>query len=173
MLHTSTLKTLEPPTTNYINLPLLVGNFDSKESSLKNLLYDIKRCYTDKITAEPNIIGESSIFFSIQKHIDLLENYYIIDNYDEILMFLLTNDFLINILLEATQPIRKVFGESIKIHLNLHSDPEENYDELFIVIKNRFNPNKALKCMDELDLIWFDKIDNNTQGKLNIIEEPL
>ena len=101
-----------------------------------------------------------------------LEKFYFLRNPNEITQFLFENDFLIETLVEAPQHINRIFGE-IPLLLELHKDPEENWDELFIVIKSFFSPEEALKKENRLIDEWFfDKIEK-TRGKLNITEEPL
>lgn len=64
-------------------------------------------------------------------------------------------------------------GQVVNIHLELHHDPEEGWDELFIVIRSPYPPAEAVRRENQLAAEWFlDRI-KDTRGKLNIIEEPL
>ncbi len=101
-----------------------------------------------------------------------LGNIYTIDNPREIKDFLLSNDCLMEILFEAPEHIYRIFGQ-VPIHLELHKDPEEGWDELFIVIKSSYSAEEALRLENRLAEEWFlDRI-RDTKGKLNVTEEPL
>lgn len=76
---------------------------------------------------------ETSITLQAQRLLEELENLYVFENHEEIGDFLLTNDYLMEILFEAPANIYRVFGQ-VPIHLELHRDPEEGWDELFIII---------------------------------------
>jgi len=101
-----------------------------------------------------------------------LENLYIFENFKEIKNFLLTNDYLIEILFEAPEHIYRIFGR-VSIHLELHHDPEEGWDELFIVIKSLYSAEEAIRLENRLAEEWFLDRMKDTKGKLNITEEPL
>ena len=87
--------------------------------------------------------------------------------------FLKKHKYLYSILKEAKDKILHIFGNKVKMCLKLHYDPEEGWDELFIVIKSPYSPEEAIRLENRLAEEWFlDKI-KDTKGKLNIIEEPL
>ena len=115
---------------------------------------------------------ENSLTFWLQKLIRELDNIYIFDNLKEVNKFLLTNDYLIEILYEAPYYIYRIFGE-IPIHLELHHDPEEGWDELFIIIKSTYTAEEVIKLENKLAEEWFLDRMKDTKGKLNITEEPL
>lgn len=115
---------------------------------------------------------EASITFQPQRLIGELEKLYIVDNPKEIKNFLLTNDHLIDILFEAPDHIYRIFGQ-VPIYLELHHDPEEGWDELFIVIKSTYSAEEAVKLENRLAEEWFLNRIKDTKGKLNITEEPL
>ncbi|MBI5166246.1 MAG: hypothetical protein HY998_00710 [candidate division NC10 bacterium] len=54
------------------------------------------------------------------------------------------------ILKEGRERIISVFGENVKICLELHHDPEEGWDELFIVIKSAYSAEKAIELENRL-----------------------
>lgn len=132
-------------------------------------------------TGEPKILvpkdiessTESSIFLQVQKKIEYLKNIYIFDNHNEIISFLLdNNEDLLDILWEASNYIFDIFGK-VPIYLDLHHDPEEGWDELFIVIKTHYSPEKALELENKLFEEWFIKVIDKVKGRLNFTEEPL
>lgn len=102
-----------------------------------------------------------------------LEEFYIFEDTKEIAVFVGAHIFLKDILFEAPKWIESIFGKSVEMHLELHRDPEENFEELFIVIKTPYAPKEARNLMDKLGEQWFLDIIEETQGKLCITEGPL
>lgn len=117
-------------------------------------------------------LTETSITLQPQRLIRELEKLYTFDNPKEIKNFLLTNDYLIEILFEAPGYIYRIFGQ-VLIHLELHHDPEEDWDELFIVMRSPYPAEEAIRRENQLVEEWFLERMNDTQGRLNIAEEPL
>jgi len=115
---------------------------------------------------------EVSIYLSPHRRIDKLAQIYIFENPPEIKNFLLSNKDLIQILEEAPDYIFKIFGR-VPIYLELHRDPEEEWDELFIVIKTSLLPEDAIKCGKKLFDEWFCKVIRDVGNRLNFTEEPL
>ncbi|MBP9019704.1 MAG: hypothetical protein KBG04_07805 [Bacteroidales bacterium] len=115
---------------------------------------------------------EVSVYLSPYKLIDELERVYIYENPQEIKTFLLSNKDLILILKEAPNYIYRVFGR-VPIYLELHSDPEEDWNELFIIIKSSLSADEAINREKELFDIWFSRIVHRVGNRLNYTEEPL
>lgn len=161
------------PSTEYLKQPSpTIERFESKPGPLIVLRREffapvsIPEFYT---TEE---LTETSITLQPQRLIRELEKLYTFDNPKEIKNFLLTNDYLIEILFEAPGYIYRIFGQ-VPIHLELHHDPEEGWDELFIVIKSAYSAEEAIRLENRLAEEWFlDRI-KDTRGRLNITEEPL
>jgi hypothetical protein len=124
----------------------------------------------------PNLIViDNSTTLGLERKdiLDELKGAYEFSNIEEIRNFILQNSYLVDILKEAPENIYRIFGKSIKLILELHSDPEEDFEELFVVIKSPYAPQKARELMNELDRTWFLNIMDKTQGKLCITEEYL
>ncbi len=128
--------------------------------------------YTVETYKEKEIIGENSIYILEQNFIDYLENMYIFKNPVEIKRFLANNNDLIDILVFAPIYIYEIFG-NVPIYLELHHDLEEEWEELFIIIKTNNSPEEAFKLENELFEKWFIKILDKVEGRLNFTEEPL
>lgn len=120
------------------------------------------------------VIGstEVSAYLSPRMLIEEIERIYIYENSQQITTFLLSNPKLIPILIEAPEFIYRVFGR-VALYLELHHDPEEDWDELFIIIKTSCSPEKAVKFGEKLFDEWFTKVIDKVDGKLNYTEEPL
>jgi len=117
--------------------------------------------------------AESSAFLLFEEMIKELESFYFLENRQDVEIFLGFNLFLMEILMDAPCQIVRIFGESVKLYLQLFIDPEEDFEEIFIVIKNSFSPDEAIKRLNKLDDEWFLGIMDKTQGKLNITEGSL
>jgi hypothetical protein len=116
---------------------------------------------------------ETSVFIRKLKKISRLGRLYYFYNPDEIQRFLLTHDYLIENLFEAYDQIKRIFGENIEVHLEYEIDPEEEWDELFIVIKSPYPTEKAIELEKRLFDEWFVHIMDKVNNKLNFTEEPL
>lgn len=116
---------------------------------------------------------ENSVYFVTEIYIEILSQYYVIENIDEFREFLMFHNQIIDVLLDAPKWIKKIFGESIKIDLRVHFDPEEDYEELFVVLKTSLKPEEALSRLDVLDDEWFINVVDKTGGFLNVTEEVI
>lgn len=93
---------------------------------------------------------------------------------EEVIDFIRRYDFLLPVLIKAPGEIYRIFPrDDINLEFDLHHDPEEDYDELFVVIKSPYAPQKARALMDRLGDEWFLHIMCKTKNKLCITEEPL
>ncbi len=108
-----------------------------------------------------------------QQKLENLADMYVLDDPEAIKDFLYSNDYLIDILLEAPYYIYGIFERTPIIHLELHRDPEEGWDELFIIIKSSYSAEEAIRLENELAEVWFLNRMKDVQGKLNFTEEPL
>jgi hypothetical protein len=124
----------------------------------------------------PNlIIIDTSTTIGLERKdiLDDLKRAYEFSNIEEIRNFIMQNNYLVNILNEALENIYRIFGRGIKLILELQSDPEEEWDELFIVIKSPYTAEKAVALERELFDEWFVHIIDKVSNKLNFTEEPL
>ncbi|GFP27741.1 hypothetical protein HKBW3S43_00562 [Candidatus Hakubella thermalkaliphila] len=64
-------------------------------------------------------------------------------------------------------------GQVVNIHLELHRDPDEDFEELFVVIETNLSPELSLDLLDRFDEEWFLDIADKTEGKLNVTVRPL
>ena len=115
---------------------------------------------------------ETSSYLSPYKTIENLETIYFFENYNDIMQFLRSNLDLVPLLIEAPNHIHNIFGDA-PIYLELHSDPEENWDELFIVIKTTLPAEEAVKREMQLFDLWFSNVIQKVGNRLNYTEEPL
>ena len=86
--------------------------------------------------------------------------------------FLEEHPFLYPIVKEAKEHIASVFGHEARVCLELEHDPEEGWDELFVVVRSRCSAEEAIRLENKLMDEWFLDRMNDTKGKLSIVEEP-
>lgn len=103
-----------------------------------------------------------------------LENLYIFENSNEIKNFLLTNDYLIEILFEAHKQIKRIFGEHIvEVCLEHDKDPEEDFEGLYAIVKTNLSPELSLNLLDRFDDEWFLNIDDEIRIIFTVMVRPL
>jgi len=100
----------------------------------------------------------------------ILDKYYLVTN--DVNDFLASNDDLVDILLDAKKHISSIFG-NVPVYLEVHSDPEIDWDELFIVIKTNYDPLKAVNLENKLFEEYFVNVLDKVNERLNFVEEPL
>jgi len=131
--------------------------------------------FDTSLTYLNRIIFDNSTTLGLERKdiVDELKGIYEFSNIEGIRNFIMQNNYLVNILNEAPENIYRIFGRSIKLILELHSDPEEEWDELFIVIKSPYTAEKAVALERKLFNEWFVHIMDKVNNKLNFTEEPL
>lgn len=102
---------------------------------------------------------------------DIFQRYKCV-NPEEIRNFLLENDYLIDILIEASNEIKKVFGE-VELLLKFSVDPEEDWENIVIIIKSPYNAERTLELSNQLKKEWFLNKLRDTRGKLSITERMM
>jgi len=110
-------------------------------------------------TLSHDLLRPEGDFSSPQEHVEwiaLLKRIYHFTNPAEAERFLLEHDELIPYLLEADKHIKRVFGENIvDVCLEHASDPEEDYEGLFVTVKTNLSPEESLDLSDKFDDEWF------------------
>ena len=148
---------------------ILMGNFQKKYSQKKDIPNIINYSFREKNKIElpgMSLHAEQNIL------INSIKNLYVLENSQKIFKFLKDNNDLMRILKLAPYYIKNVLG-SCPLYLELHNDPEENWDELFIIIKTPLGPENALEKEKKLFDIWFSNIINKVGNRLNYAVEPL
>lgn len=90
---------------------------------------------------------------------------------EEIAAFLVQHPHLSGLLEQATAKVTEIFGESATMRFELHRDPEEGYEELFVIVTTSFAPATAMECLRRLDEEWLRSVLPETQGKFNVTVE--
>ncbi|MEW6376635.1 MAG: ADP-ribosylglycohydrolase family protein [Thermodesulfobacteriota bacterium] len=130
---------------------------------------------TNKILDSLEREGEATRTFAVTSLFNEVKGIYDISEHQKkkIEGFLERYKYLYPILKEAKEHIISIFGEDVKISLELHHDPQENWDELFVIIRSTFTSEEAVRLENRLAEEWFLTRMKETKGRLNIIEEPL
>ena len=95
------------------------------------------------------------------------------DDVEKIRDFIENHEHLIPILNEAKEHIISVFGDCIRIFLELYYDIEESWEQIFIVIKSPYDSKKALELKLKLGRKLFLARIRDAKGDLCISEESL
>ena len=95
------------------------------------------------------------------------------DDVEKIRDFMENHNHLIPILKEAKEHITSVFGDCVKIFLELYYDIEEGWEQLFVVIKSPYDSDKALELKLRLIREWLIHTVSEAREYLAISEEPL
>jgi len=77
---------------------------------------------------------------------------------------------LVSVLSEAPRAIRQVFGQ-VQPVLDLVTDPEEDWEELFIVIPTTGPTDQALRRLRQLDANWFGEAARRAKFAFNVTVE--
>lgn len=96
-----------------------------------------------------------------------LESLYEFSN-DGVARFLMKNDFLIDLLNEAAAKLQDCFGDSVRVRLEIFSDPTAANDcELFARVLTKLSANDALDLLDRFDREWWFDASSRAQCLLN------
>lgn len=98
---------------------------------------------------------------------------YTLVNERQILDFLGHHPHLGPILRDAPDVIQTLFGGQVQLKLEVHRDPEEDWEELFIVIQTLKQPAQALQLLDQLDEAWLASVEQQADYLLNVTVEPV
>lgn len=109
-----------------------------------------------------------SVLQTLYREIELIDHLYIFRNPVEIKRFIVRNDILINTLFKALEHIEKIFMNINNMSLELESDPEENFEKLFILITSNITPNESLDLINKLNETWWLSLDINIRSILEI-----
>ncbi len=123
------------------------------------------------------VLGDTEYEFSeffrkirfIESNIEFLQEFYIFNNPIEVKTFLFDHDHLYDILYEANKHIKRIFEDCVvNIYLQVVKDPEENFEQLFVIIKTDLTPDKSVSLLDRFDEEWWLEIDYKMRQGLEI-----
>ena len=105
--------------------------------------------------------------------LDDLTAIYEIPDPDKVEQFIAQNPDLNSILEDAPIYIDKIFGEDNNKVLEIHSDPEAEWDELFLIIQTPYSPQENIILEKKLFDSWFVNISRQVKNKFNFIAESI
>jgi hypothetical protein len=80
--------------------------------------------------------------------------------------FLESNSKVVPVLLEARLQIERLIGK-FPLHLELEQDPEEKFEELFVIVKADKRPEESISLIEKLDREWFIPLHSDLMDRLN------
>jgi hypothetical protein len=80
--------------------------------------------------------------------------------------FLESNGKVVPVLLEARLQIERLIGK-FPLHLELEQDPEEKFEELFVIVKADKRPEESISLIEKLDREWFIPLHSDLMDRLN------
>jgi hypothetical protein len=97
-----------------------------------------------------------------------IESFYTVQDEDAVFAFLTKHPEIRVLLIEARQPLSKLFGPNPQVELRVVSDPEaEGFEELFGYIRTSLPVEEALAQLDAFDEAWLLNALDRANGKLN------
>ena len=113
--------------------------------------------------------------YSPQKDFYSLERLYTIENPFAVKSFLAAHPNLKDYLFETHEQIERFFGDSaLEISLKHDSDPEEDYEGLFVIVKTHLSSEEALDFLDKFDFEWFlDQVPPEIISILTVTVRPV
>lgn len=151
-----------------IHAPVDYGFIKGIPQTAITYAYESLYSFTDFTSSE----RWNSIILRIEDAIKDIFSLYEVRLPHEVKEYLLSNQFLVDIIIEANEKITNIFGTNVAKILELEIDPEEGFEELFIVIRSSLPPAEGRKRLNFLMDNWFLEVLERTEGKLNITEEP-
>lgn len=103
---------------------------------------------------------------------ETVENFFTLRNADWGSLFRYASEHpdVVSLLSEAPGAIRLVFGD-VRPALELVVDPEENWEELFVVIPTSGSTDQALHQLRQLDANWFGDAARRAKFSANVTVE--
>jgi len=137
---------------------------------------NIKIVIEDKKFDFNQVVPEDIETFFNERKLTTLSKLYIFSDRNsktEAIQFIKDHPFLFSVLIEAPRHIFSIFGNNIRLYLELHRDPEEDFEGLFIIIKTKRSPKESLNLLDRLDEEWWLNVDDNVSNMLEIMVRPI
>jgi hypothetical protein len=106
--------------------------------------------------------------------IELVRSQYKFRQDSAVRAFVAAHSFLVPILLEAPEQIRRVFGDTVQLELQIESEPdaESDTEELFLLILSSGDFNESRQKLRELDRRWWLAASSPACCRMNIDVEP-
>lgn len=99
------------------------------------------------------------------------KNYHVPGEFeDDIRSFISNNPEVMDILEQAPYYIRHIVGD-YPLYLEIVREPDDGWEELFIVVRTGLPAEEALKLDDRLFELWFGEAMRSVVGKLEIVVE--
>ncbi len=102
------------------------------------------------------------------ERISMLSQLYTMKQPGEVFKFLYNHPGLVEIIFEAVDALRNVFGPDTSLELELVTDPETDESELFTLAEIDMDPEVALQKLEEFDRHWLLDREEIINGLFNV-----
>ncbi len=102
-----------------------------------------------------NVSALPSSATEVESGLRAIQGAYVIPHMDETLRFLIEHPFLIDVVQEAADALRRTFGSAATLSLELFHDPETENTELFALVHINEPVTVALEKLQTFDEAWF------------------
>jgi len=97
----------------------------------------------------------ASLLASLEARLNVIRDAYVLRHEDKVIGFLLNHPELIDVALDGYVQLKRVFGRTTPIVLELIEDPESGFQELAALVQTELGPEDALNALDWLDAHWW------------------
>ncbi len=139
------------------------------KSTLETILHWEVVGYFPSISVSRNIVTDinSAKYDQLSSKLNQILDCFQIDAKNDVLCFLYSNSFLVDLLLESRIRILRYFGAGSSIILNLKNDDDMAGSILFGLIRSNIEPEKAVEMLNLFDDKWFIRVLPKTKNMLN------
>ena len=112
---------------------------------------------------------EVSLVLTVHQHAQWLEHIFVFSDPGDVWRLLLTHEWLSAALLEAHGHILRVFdGSIVDLALEYDIDPEEGYEELFVIIRTNLSVGESLARLEKFDEEWWLEVDAEVRSLVGV-----
>ncbi len=117
-------------------------------------------------------LSQSGVLTKKPFQVEMVVQNYLVEESQQrtVTIFLNSQPELLPVLMEAKSHLERIFGNS-SFYLEIEKDPDEGFEELFIVAKVNKTPEVALSLREQFGREWLIPHHGHLIGKLNLAVE--
>jgi len=110
----------------------------------------------------------ASVLANLEARLRAIQDNYVLRDGDKVTGFLQSHPELLDLALGAYVQMKRAFGQTAPIVLELTEDPESGFQELAALVQTDLGPEDALNALDWLDGSWWLRIMPQANGLFGI-----